>query len=883
MYQKFKQKSLYSSLGLFLMSPGYKKASSATLKTRILTSYIFMLITTVTWPVSNTFAQRVLDGDVRESGGGPLSGATILLKGTNVYAIADAEGQFKIEAVKELPFSLIVKFVGYKPHEVQISDLSTPVKIILTEDSMLDEIVVTSRRRSESVQAVPIPISVVGGASISDLGAFNVNLVKELVPSVQLYSSNPRNTTLNIRGLGSTFGLTNDGIDPGVGFYVDGVYYARAAAAALDFIDIEQIEVLRGPQGTLFGKNTTAGAFNITTKKPHFTSGANFELSYGNYGYIQAKTSVTGPLGKKLAGRLSFSGTQRDGLLENTKTGAKVNDLNNLGLRAQLLYLPSDRTTITFAGDASRQRPNGYAQVVAGVAPTLRAGYRQFEQIIADLNYSLPSQNPFDRLIDHDTPWRSGNDLGGFSINVDIETGNGTLTSTTAWRYWNWDPSNDRDFTALPVLTRSQGTSKHQNWSQEVRYSGDFSSKLSGVIGLYVIGQELETDPVHTEESGSAQWRFSQNSTNPLWQTPGLLDGYGIKTRSKLNTFSGALFGQLDWTILDGLHLMPGIRLNYDAKKVDFDRQTYGGLNTDDPELLALKNAIYTNQAFTTNIDDFNWSGQLTLAYRATDRINSFATYSTTYKPVGVNLGGLPTEEGIPMLELAVIRPETVHHAEAGIKTNPSQSSMINITIYKTEIKDFQTQVQTAQLGVNRGYLANAEKVRVQGVELDANTKASDFLSLYGSLSYTEGKYVSFVNAPVPLEETGGESAFKDISGSELPGISKWATSLGGELSRSGNLFGYPGKFFLAVDGYYGSSFSSSPSPSKYLIVEGYTLLNGRVGFKASDGIAVHLWARNLLDKDYFEQLLPAGGNAGHYAGVLGDPRTVGVTLRHFF
>lgn len=842
-----------------------------------------MIITSALLLSHPSFSQNLVKGTITDHDGIPIAGATIVIKGTNVYTVADTDGYFSVEAVASLPFSLIVKFVGYKSREIQVTELFTPVEITLTEDSLLDEIVVTSRRRSESVQAVPIPISVVSGAMISDMGAFNVNLIKELVPSVQFYSSNPRNTTLNIRGLGSTFGLTNDGIDPGVGFYVDGVYYARPAAATLDFIDIEQIEVLRGPQGTLFGKNTTAGAFNIITKKPSFTPGASFELSYGNYGYIQAKTSVTGPLSNKLAGRLSFSGTQRDGLLENVNTGAKVNDLNNLGLRGQLLYLPSDRTTITLAGDASRQRPNGYAQVIAGVTPTLRADYRQFERIIADLNYSLPSQNPFDRLIDHDVPWKSGNDLGGISLNVDIEIGGGTLTSTSAWRYWKWDPSNDRDFTALPVLTRSQGNSRHQNWSQEVRYSGQISSRFSGVIGLYAIGQELNTDPVHTEESGSAQWRLSQNSTNPLWQTPGLLDGYGIRTKSRLNTFSGALFGQLDWTVAEGLHLMPGIRLNYDEKKVDFDRQTYGGLQTDDPELLALKNAIYTNQAFNTHTDNLNWSGQLTLAYRATERINSFATYSTSYKPVGVNLGGLPTANGSPLLELAVIKPEAVRHAEVGIKTNPSAHSMINITLYNTEIKDYQTQVQTAQLGVNRGYLANAEKVRVRGVEVDANTRISDFLSLYGSLSYTDGKYVSFVNAPVPLEETGGESAFKDISGSDLPGISKWATSIGGEISTLGNLFGVSGKFFLAADSYYRSTFSSSPSPSRYLVVKGYALLSSRVGFRASDGMTVYLWSRNLLDRNYFEQLLPAGGSAGHFAAVLGDPRTFGITLRHSF
>ena len=183
-----------------------------------------------------------------------------------------------------------------------------------------DTVIVTSRRRREVLQDVPIPVSVITASQVEDAGAFNVNRVKEFVPSVQLYSSNPRNTGLNIRGLGSSFGLTNDGIDPGVGFYVDGVYYARPAAATLDFIDVERIEVLRGPQGTLFGKNTTSGAFNITTRKPSFKPGANFEVSFGNYGYIQAKASITGPLSKKFAARLSFSGTQRDGVVENIRT-----------------------------------------------------------------------------------------------------------------------------------------------------------------------------------------------------------------------------------------------------------------------------------------------------------------------------------------------------------------------------------------------------------------------------------------------------------------------------------------------------------------------------------------------------------------------------------
>lgn len=844
----------------------------------------FLLFTLQLLLVSTAaFAQKTIKGTIKDSTGVPIEAATVHLLGSNTYAFANNKGEFTLNVTKEPPYVLSITAIGFVERTIAIKENSDqPLALTLNISSDLSEVVVTSRRRIETAQNIPIPITVVGGTMVEDAGAFNVNRVKELVPTVQLYSSNPRNTTLNIRGVGSTFGLTNDGIDPGVGFYVDGVYYARPAATTLDFIDIEQIEVLRGPQGTLFGKNTTAGAFNITTRAPSFTPGARFEVSYGNYGFVQAKASLTGPLGKYFAARVSFSGTQRDGTLYNVATKKSVNDMNNLGVRGQLLFKPSDKLKITLAGDATRQRPNGYAQVFAGVAPTLRPAYRQFNQIIADLNYKLPSTSPFDRLIDHDTPWQSENDLSGGSLNIDAKIGKGTLTATTAYRYWYWGPSNDRDFTGLPVLSLSQATSKHRQWTQEIRYAGDFSNRLSGVIGVFAIAQNLWTAPVHIEESGAAQWRFSQSDTSDKWSTPGLFDGFGIKTRSRLKTFGSAIFGQLDWAITEKLHLLPGLRFNYDKKDVDYDRQTYGGLQTTDPELIALKNLVYSNQAFTANVDESNLSGQLTLAYKPHNRFNSFATFSTSYKPIGVNLGGLPTSSGKVMIELARIKPEYVTHYEVGVKTKPTHNTTLNVVLHNTDIKDYQTQVQTAEVGVNRGYLANAEKVRVRGVEIDASYRASGHLSFYGALAYTEGKYVSFKNAPVPLEETGGPAAFKDISGGDLPGISKWAGSVGGEFtSKQTEALGRRGQYFIAFDGYYRSSFSSSASPSKYLNIDGYTLLNGRVGFKAANGLTISIWGRNLFDKNYFEQLLPAAGNAGHYAGVLGDPRTYGVTLRY--
>ena len=830
-------------------------------------------------PIINaTVSGKVVDIRTNEI----LIGATVSIKGTTNGASTDANGEFALITGQKLPFTLIVSFVGYQKKEVLISN--DKVEIQLQESTnQLSDVVVTSRRRQESVQDVPIPISVIRGAAAEDAGAFNTNRLKELIPSVQLYSSNARNTTLNIRGLGSSFGLTNDGIDPGVGFYVDGVYYARPAATSLDFVDIDRVEVLRGPQGTLFGKNTTAGAFNITTRPASFTPGATFETSYGNYNYIQAKASITGPLSKKLAARVSFSGTQRDGTIYNITTLKPVNTLNNLGYRAQLLYTPTDKINITLAGDNARQRPDGYATVVAGVVTTKRAAYRQFNNIITDLGYKLPTTNPFNRITDADTPWRVNNDFGGISLNIDAKIGAGTLTSTTAWRYWIWDPSNDRDFTGLPVLTKSSGNSRHQQWTQEIRYAGKFSSNLNGVFGVFLIDQDLNSDPVQTEESGSAQWRFSQSSTSTLWKTPGLFDGFGTKTTSRLKTFGAAIFGQIDWSITEKLHLLPGLRFNYDKKDVDYKRETYGGLQTSDPALVALKNGIYTNQAFQFNVEENNLSGQLTLAYKPTKNINTFITCSTSYKPVGVNLGGLPTANGAILIDLAKVKPEYVTHFEIGIKTRPTPQSTFNVTVYTTDIKDYQTQVQTAEVGVNRGYLANAEKVRVQGIEVDGNIKISNHLSINGAVSYTDGKYVSFINAPIPLEETGGESAFKNISGGALPGISKWAGSLGGEYGKTGKFISLKGNYFVAFDAYYRSSFSSSASPSQFLNIDGYALLNGRVGFRASNGISIIVWGRNLLNKDYFEQLLPAAGNAGQYAAVLGDPGTYGTTLRYTF
>ncbi|MBW4889489.1 TonB-dependent receptor [Mucilaginibacter sp. HMF5004] len=847
------------------------------MKKKLLMLLSFILVT------GFAFAQNTITGTIKDSKGQALPGATVLIRGTKKGVSADKDGNFSLTTNVQPPFYIRISSVGFKPQDFQVLNFqSAPSEYVLVDDDQLQEIVVVSRRRKEVVQDVPIPITVIGGQQVDQTGAFNVNRIKELIPSVQLYTSNPRNTGINIRGIGSPFGLTNDGLDPGVGFYVDGVYYARPAAATLDFIDIENIEVLRGPQGTLFGKNTAAGAINITTRKASFTPGISLESSFGNYGYIQTKASVTGPLGKYFAARASFSGTQRDGLIQNTRTGVPLNTINNIGGRAQLLFQPSDKVTITLSGDVSNQNPNGYAQVVAGVAPTYRAAYRQFNNIISSLNYSLPSTNAFDRIVDQDAPWRSGNQIGGVTLNADFKIGPGTLTSTTAWRYWDWKPNSDRDFTGLPVLTKSQNNSKHHQVSEEIRYAGNISDKLSGVVGLYYLDQEITVNG--REEAGSAQWRFAQSNTNTSqWQTPGLFEGYGITTNSSIKTQSAAIFANVDWTLGSAFHIIPGVRVNYDKKDVYYNRTADGGITITDPTLLSYRTALYSSQFYTTNFDEKNFTYQVTGSYRPGKKINLYATYSTSYKPSGVNVAGLPAISGAPALNLAVIAPEKTKHIEIGAKTNLIQNLTFNITFHNSDIDDYQTNVQSPDPGVNRGYLASAEKVNVKGFEFDASYTAGKHFSFFASGAYTDAKYVTFTNAPLPLEETGISTTVfsKDISGSQLPGVSKWTTSAGAEFTNDAKFISDNSKFFIGADNYFRSRFSSSPTPSAYLNIAGYTLVNARLGFRATRGVSAYVWGRNIFDQNYFEQLLPAGGNAGQYAGVLGDQRTVGITLRY--
>lgn len=768
------------------------------------------------------------------------------------------------------------------------------------EEPNSNDIIVTARRRSESAQDIPLAVSVIDARQLDETGAFNVNRLQQLAPTLQFYSSNPRNTAVNIRGLGVPFGLTSDGFEQGVGIYVDDVYYSRVASATFDFLDVAQIEVLRGPQGTLYGKNTTAGAINITTNQPSFDFEGRAEISLGNYEFRQARLAVSGPLSERVAARVAFSGTSRRGTIRNVVTGQDIQSLDNLGVRAQVLWEAADNLKITLVGDYNKQDANCCGSVFVRTGTTQRPLNRQFAALAAAQNYAPPSTNPFDRLTDLDSQLNAGNVIAGASLRAVWDIGPGTFTSVTAWRYWDWKPENDRDFTGLPIVSLSQNPSQQNQYTQEFRYAytGD---TFDFVLGAFAFDQRIDTQG--TEAQGLAASRWNIVPTNALSNDPSVLNGLTARNTQFLESTSLALFGQVSWKVTDAFTIQPGARVNYDKKKGFYQRRVFTGtgaelLGTETDARSRAQLGVFQPQVSAPEDTDWNLTYDLTLSYEVAPDVLAYGTYAKSFKTIGINQNGLPTDaSGQPIAAAGTIRPERVDHFELGLKSQFwNGKATLNLAAFRTDIGDYQATVNNGQFGVLRGFLANADKVRSQGIEADFSIRPSQRFTAYASGAYTDAKYVRFTDAPCPPELSGGTIAGPgqapsapstpggispancDISGQRLPGVSKWAFSFGAEGNLPTEFLGKPGEVYLGYDGSYRSSFSSNPSPSAFTNVEGYHLSNFRIGFRADDGFNLFAWVRNAFDENYFEQLFVGPGNTGLIAGLPGDPRTWGAT-----
>ncbi|KXU29695.1 TonB-dependent receptor [Sphingobium sp. 22B] len=772
-------------------------------------------------------------------------------------------------------------------------------------------IIVTARRRAETAQEVPLAISVIRGDSIEATGNFNVVKLQQLAPTLQVYTTNPRNTSVNIRGLGVPFGLTSDGFEQGVGIYVDDVYNSRVAAATFDFLDVAQVEVLRGPQGTLYGKNTTAGAINITTNQPTFDFEGRAELTVGNLNYKQAKAAISGPLSDTIAARIAVAATSRRGTIYNVTSDRWINEQDNLGIRGQLLFKPTDNFSLTLSGDYSKQDPECCGTVFVRVGRTQRVLTRQYDALAAAQGYVVPSRNPYDRLTDLDSTLNAGNKIGGVSARIKWDVGPGTLTSVTAWRFWDWKPENDRDFTGLSVVSKSQNPSQQDQYSQEFRYNYE-SQKIDFVVGLFGFKQRIDTQGTEQQGANATKWSLAPSTDPNNVYNRNVLNGLTATNTQWLKSTSAALFGQLSWKVTDTLTIQPGARINYDKKSGFYERIVTDGagvvVDCTALPLSSVRSAqcgVYQGQRTNPSDSAWNFTYDFNVNYKVAPDILAYATYAKSFKTLGINQNGLPlnSSTNLPDYSVGTVKPESVNHFEIGLKTQFwDRRATFNLTAFRTDIKNFQATVNGGQFGTVRGYLANADKVRSQGIEADFKVVVSDRFTAYANGAYTDAKYKKFANAPCPPELSGGTSQPAnqpadysnagvpntlspracDISGERLPGVSKWAFSYGAEYNIPVTLLDKDGQLYLGVDGNYRSHWNSNASPSIYTEVKGYALTNFRAGFRG-EGFDIFGWVRNAFDVNYIENLQVAPGNTGLIAGQPGDPQTWGGTIKFSF
>ena len=745
-------------------------------------------------------------------------------------------------------------------------------------------ILVTARLREEDAQKVPAAISVVGSDELTRTYTVNTNQLSQLVPALTYSSANPRNTAFTIRGLGSSVvavSQANDGLEGGVGFYVDGVYHARPATAAFDFTDVERVEVLRGPQGTLFGKNTTAGAISIVTKKPSFDFGAEGELSYGSRDFVQAKAAVSGPIaGGLLAFRLSGSVTRQDGYIRNVRRDEWQNDIHNDAIRGQLLFQPSPDFALRVIGDWASFKNNCCAQLFVRVAPTLKPVAQRYAALAANAPggaYAPASLNPYDRVTDNDAPLGVDTDEGGVSAIAEWKIGGATLTSISAWRFWNWDAANDRDYSGLHIQTTQHIPSRQDQYSQEFRIGSNVPGPIDYVAGLYYFHQTITGRPISIYGPLATYWLLPASPT----RTSALLDGYQTDGRTDFRSVSFGIFGEVTWRPVERFAITGGLRYTYEEKDGVYDVRTFGGV-APTAALQADQQSILRAQSYSAHNGDGSASGRVNAAYDLGEGVMAYASYAKGQKSGGINMSGLPVNSANQaVLITAVVRPETNITWEAGFKTRLLDDALIfNINGYHIDVKDFQANIVDNSATVAlRSYLANIPKVTVKGIEFDAAARVGSRLTLRASGAYSDGRYASYPKGPCPIERTGSGTQSCDLTGNALPGLPKWVGSAGGEYHLPLTIASGEGEMVLRADAVTRTRVRGEAAGSAYTVIKGYTLVNGSIGYRTPRW-EVAVFARNLFDKDYMQNLTVQAGNSGLIVGTPNEPRTIGVTVR---
>lgn len=770
-----------------------------------------------------------------------------------------------------------------------LAAVATPV--LAQQASQLDEIVVTAERRESPLQRTPLSVSVAAQPLLAGAGVVDIKDLALVTPGLLVAStSNQTYTTARIRGVG-TVG-DNPGLESSVGVVVDGVFRARNGVALGDLGEVQRIEVLRGPQSTLFGQNTSAGVINVVTAGPTFDFGATAEATVGDHGTRGGSLSVTGPvIADRLAGRLYASVRRRDGFYD-VRTGdgprTETDDQNEAyeTVRGQLLWTPSPRVSSRLSADFTHRDERCCIGVQQSTGPT--AG------ILALLSPDGGVLSPADPgartgYANRDTNARIKD--GGIALHTRVETKLGLVEVTSSARQWRAVLSQDWDFTSADIAYRPDDGSwsnRFRTFSQEARLTGSRGA-LDYTGGLYLLRENLlRRDALlygadYEDYLGRVLTRSVANPVGVAGYVSTLtglpvgesfVEGEGALDTYRQTATTAALFGQGTWHVTDQLGLTLGLRYSHIDKDLDADyANTDGGLACAAALARGITNATlclpWANPAFNAlarseSLTDDGWSGLARIEYQLTPAVLTYVSYARGRKSAGFNLDRTQTSL-VPDASTA-FAPEVVDSVEIGAKADLLDGRLL------VSADAFHQAYDNFQLNTFLGttfLVKSIPEVTAKGAEIEGTARLFHGLTIQGGLIYAQTEYGDDPVAGLPL-----------LAGSRLSFAPLWSGNLAGTWTRpvASSL-----TLRATLAGKYSSSYNTGSDLAPEKVQAGFWLANGSLALAADAGWSLEVWGRNLFDEDYKQVGFGAPFQTGTVGAFLGAPRTVGVTVRQSF
>jgi iron complex outermembrane receptor protein len=715
----------------------------------------------------------------------------------------------------------------------------------------IDTIIVTARRREESLQDVPVAVSAFDDDRLTSLQADDISGIQYTTPNLYLDQGDASNAVIFLRGIGQNDSLAF--ADPGVGVYVDDVFIARSQAAFLELFDVERIEVLRGPQGTLYGRNTIGGAVKFVSAPPPDELEAYLELGKGNYDMLSARGRIGGPLIEdRLSGKAAFAFTKRDGYNDNVFTGEDDGDVESFSGRAGLLFTPSDRVEFYATVDAKKDRPDTSRSPVLETSIT---GTPDPSVFPTELVTFEPPSDSFE--VNTNANGLSDLSAWGSSLRSTFEVSDVlTIEAITSYREMDFDLNLDTDGSPLPILDILVEQDQSQ-FSQEVRATYE-ADALSVVAGVYYFEDQDET--------------FSgvDNGSATVLGFPVTLFGFATSSLALTDqdTESIAAFFDATFDLTDRLSLSGGLRYTHEEKRSSRDFEAFF-----DPTLSVLRDtpAFLAGEGVPTGRvegeEDFEaFTPKFTASFDASEDVMVYASASRGFKSGGFD-GRANTDLGFTPFD-----PEFVWSYEAGVKSTLADGRLVaNAAYFYNDYTDLQVTSFAADPndGTFISQFTNAGAATIQGVELELFGRVSDELTITGTMGYLDAQYDKF-DILVAGEIT-------DVSGRPLVNAPKWngSVALDYEKDFAGNLTG-----LFHIDAAYRGERATEITASEELTQDGHEIVNALVGLKSTDERwELRFGVQNLTDQDIRVQGFNLSEFPGVQVGFFAAPRTYDARL----